>query len=197
MSGNPDAIAAVCREINDGSLERAKKIISSEYPFVPLNNAGRKYTYSQRVMIYRRDGFIDRYSGDRLVFPGTLRLLSCVMPEEFPFHRNWKTSACHLAYWQLLPTIDHIVPVSRGGTDEEANWVCTSQLRNSAKSSWLLEELGWVLHNPGRLDDWDSMVSWFLAYIDQNRAFLDDAYLSAWYRAAKCTFVQPNHIRIN
>lgn len=24
---------------------------------------------------------------------------------------NWKMSECHLAYWHLLPTIDHIIPI--------------------------------------------------------------------------------------
>ena len=185
MSGNPDAIAAACRELSNGAVDRARKIISSEYPFIPLANAGRKYSEYQKTRVYLRDGFIDRYSGDRLVLPGALRLLSCVIPEEFPFHSNWKTSECHLAYWQLLPSIDHIIPVSRGGADEEANWVSTSQLRNGAKSNWLLDELGWVLHEPGRLDEWDGMISWYVTYMDQNRSFLKDNYLSTWYRAAK------------
>jgi hypothetical protein len=200
MSGNPHAIVAACREISNGAVDRARKIISSEYPFVPLDNAGRKYSYSKRAMVHLRDGFIDRYSGDRLVFPGVLRLLSCLMPEEFPFHRNWKTSECHLAYWQLLPTIDHIVPVSRGGVDQEANWVCTSQLRNGAKSNWLLEELGWMLHDPGRLDDWDGMISWYITHIDQNPTFLEDDYLSAWHRAARsalCCRIDSRPIHIS
>ena len=185
-SGNPDAIAAACRQISDGDVDRARKIISSEYPFVPFADVGRKYSDYQKTMVYLRDGFIDRYSGDRLVFPGALRLLSHLMPEEFPFHSHWKTSECHLAYWQLLPSIDHIIPVSRGGADEETNWVCTSFLRNGAKSNCLLEELGWILHEQGRLDDWDGMINWYVSHIGQNPEFLENnPYLSAWYRAAK------------
>lgn len=78
-----------------------------------------------------RDGFIDRYSGRHLVFPGTLRVLSTLFPEDFPFHPNWKTQFTHPAFWELFPTIDHIVPVARGGLDVPENWVTTSQLRNS------------------------------------------------------------------
>ena len=185
MSGNPDAIAEACREISEGDVERARKIISSEYPFVPVCQSDRRYTEYEKTRVYLRDGFIDRYSGDRLVFPGALRLLSCVMPEEFPYHSHWKTSECHLAYWQLLPTIDHIIPVTRGGADEETNWVTTSQLRNGAKSNGLLEELGWELHERGDLDDWDGMIRWYVAHINQSRKFLDDNYLSSWYRVAK------------
>ena len=71
-------------------------------------------------------------------------------------------SECHLAYWQLFPTVDHIISVARGGAGEESNWVCTSQLRNSAKSNWLLEELGWQLHEPGDLKEWDGLLKWFI-----------------------------------
>ena len=93
--------------------------------------------------VFARDGFVDRYSGDKLVFPGTLlRLLSALMPDEFPAHPNWKMSASHVMYWELCPTIDHLVPVARGGADNESNYVTISMLRNSAKAHWTLEELG-------------------------------------------------------
>lgn len=190
MSGNPDAVAEVCRKISVGDVNRARKIISSEYPFAPVSQSNRQYTEHEKTKVFLRDGFIDRYSGDRLVFPGVLRLLSRLMPEEFPYHSHWKLSECHLAYWQLLPTIDHIIPVSRGGADEETNWVTTSQLRNGAKSNGLLEELGWVLHEPGNLDDWDGMIRWYVSHISQNREILEDNYLSSWYRAAKRSFQQ-------
>lgn len=185
MSGNPDAIAAACRKISEGSLEEARKIVRSDYPFQPLENPGRKYTNRQKTRIFLRDGFIDRYSGERLMFPGVLRLLSSLMPDEFPFHSNWKTSECHLAYWQLFPSIDHVIPVSRGGPDDESNWVCTSQLRNNAKANWLLEELGWSMHAPGDLKDWDGMTGWFVSHINQNRHHLRDKYIAAWYKAAQ------------
>jgi hypothetical protein len=57
-----------------------------------------------------RDGFCDRYSGDRLIFSGVLRVLSDLFPLEFQWHPNWKIGACHNFYWLLQPTIDHIVP---------------------------------------------------------------------------------------
>ena len=80
--------------------------------------------------------------GKRLVFPGTLRLLSHLLPEEIPYHPNWKYSECHSLYWHLYPTVDHVVPIARGGLDTTGNLVCTSMLRNGAKSHSTLEELG-------------------------------------------------------
>jgi hypothetical protein len=78
---------------------------------------------------------VDRYSGLPLVFPGVLRLLSRLLPQEFPFHPNWKMAETHPAYWELFPTIDHVLPVSRGGVDSDVNWVTTSMLRNAAKAN--------------------------------------------------------------
>ncbi|QTA91208.1 HNH endonuclease domain-containing protein [Desulfonema magnum] len=149
-----------------------------------LRNA-RQYSEYKKTKVFCRDGFIDRYSGEKMVFPPVLRLLSNIMPIEFPFHKNWKMSECHLAYWQLLPTIDHVIPVTRGGEDKASNWVCTSQLRNSIKSSWLLKEVGWKLHKPGDVKEWDGLLNWFMSYIDMHPEAKDDKYINSWHRAAK------------
>jgi hypothetical protein len=107
---------------------------------------------------FHQDGFIDCYSGQRLIFPGTLRLLSLCLPEEFPFHSNWKMDRTHPAFWELFPTIDHIVPIARGGEDAETNWVTTSQLQNSAKANWTLKELRWTLVPAGSVEEWDGLI---------------------------------------
>jgi len=127
---------------------------------------------------------VDRYSGARLIFPGTLRLLSTIMPEEFPTHPNWKMSECHAAYWELCATLDHVMPVARGGSDDASNWVTTSMMRNSAKGNWTLEELGWSLQPPGRGEDWDGLMRWFVAYTEQHSALLRTPYLRRWRAAA-------------
>ncbi|MCE5226999.1 MAG: HNH endonuclease [Porphyromonadaceae bacterium] len=187
MTTKSEIIAQAFKALKAGVLPEAKAIISENYPFKPLEKEGRTYREHQKTKIFLRDGFVDRYSGERLVFPPVLRIMSSAMPEEFPFQKNWKMSECHLAYWQLLPTVDHIIPVSRGGADEESNWVCTSQLRNSAKSNWLLEELGWQLHKAGNLKDWEGLLAWFVEYVLENPETLANGYISSWYRAAKET----------
>jgi hypothetical protein len=107
--------------VRRGDFPAARDLLRSEYPFVPASPEGRRYTEAQALRVFRRDGFLDRYSGRRLVFPGVLRLLSRLFPEELPFHTNWKMAETHPAYWELFPTIDHVMPVARGGPDGEAN----------------------------------------------------------------------------
>jgi hypothetical protein len=96
-------ISRACIALAEGELEVAKRIVELEYPHRVLRSNNRNYTEYQSIKIFIRDGFIDRYSGKRLIFPPVLRLLSKLMPEVFPFHKNWKMSECHIAYWQLFP----------------------------------------------------------------------------------------------
>lgn len=174
------AFQAVCRD----DITAAREILHVEYPFVAVLPQGRRYTESESLNVFRRDGFIDRYSGQRLVFPGVLRLLSTLLPQEFPFHSNWKMAETHPAYWELFPTIDHVIPIARGGSDSHENWGTTSMLRNAAKASWTLEELGWTVWPAGSLTDWDGLMSFFVGYVESNRSVLGDAYLRRWHKAA-------------
>ena len=118
------------------------------------------------------------------MFPGTLRLLSHLLPEEIPYHPNWKYSECHMLFWHLYPTVDHIDPVARGGSDTTDNLVCTSMLTNGAKSHSTLEELGWRLNPPGSLDLWDGLLGWFMTYTSDETSVLEQQFIKQWHRAA-------------
>ena len=179
-----EIIQRVCDALEKGNPLKASEIARRDYPFVPYRTVKRRYSEHQSTQVFCRDGFVDRYSGARLVFPGALRLLSKVLPQEFPAHPNWKMSESHIVFWELFPTIDHILPIARGGADEEANWVTTSMVRNSAKSNWTLEELGWELVARGDANNWDGLMTWFVSIIGQNENFLEDPYLMRWHRAA-------------
>ena len=178
-----DVIERICKRLAAGDEGGARAIARDEYPFLSVENAGRKYNEHQMMAIFTRDGFVDRYSGRRLVLPGALRLLSKVMPEEFPFHANWKMSESHVMWWELCPTVDHVEPVARGGRDDESNWVTTSMLRNSAKANWTLDELGWALLPDEQLNKWDGLTEWFLAFLAKDSRWRDP-YIRRWELAA-------------
>lgn len=178
-------IKAICDALASGNDAEAAAIAERDYPFCPVGRSSRHYTFVQMVRVFHRDGYIDRYSGQRLVFPGVLRLLHLRLPNQFPFQTNWKMSETHMVYWQLSPTVDHLVPVARDGKDEFDNWVSTSMIRNSAKANWLLEELGWTLHEPGNLEKWDGLTGWFLREMDKRTVPENDSYLNSWHRALR------------
>ena len=184
---NPSqTIKEVCEALLSGNNKQAREIARADYPFKPITYSKRQWSTYHSTKIFIRDGFIDRYWGQQLVFPATMRLLSTIMPEEFPYHPNWKLSEGHIMYWELSPTLDHIVPIARGGADEESNLVTASWVTNSAKSNWTLAELkGWTLLPKGKFEDWDGLLHWFLEYVENNPEYKSLRFLKSWYTAAK------------
>ena len=176
-------IAAACRALVDGDRAHAAAIVQRDYPFGPAPVTERRFRPAAYTKVFVRDGFIDRYSGARLVFPPVLRVLSGVLPGCFPYHPNWKADRTHPAYWQLSATVDHLVPVTRGGADDESNWVTTSMARNAAKQNWTVGELGWRLHPAGALSAWDGLLAWFLEYTAAHPEAVVDNAVRQWRRA--------------
>ena len=175
----------VCNSLLDGDVKQAGQILDSEYPFERIERKSRTYSRKQVTKIFVRDGFIDRYSGKKLVFPASLQLISTLLPKKFPAHPNGKMSETHIAFWELWPTVDHIIPIARGGEDEPSNWTCTSMLRNSIKSNWKLEEIGWTLMEGGNIEEWDGLMGWFFEYIKNDKKPLEYPHLEKWWVAAR------------
>ena len=155
--------------------------MQKEYPFVYVERAKRTYTESQKMKQFIKDGFIDRYSGDKLVNPGILKVITCYLPKDFPYHPHGKMDECHNAYWELIPSVDHIYPIARGGLDNEDNYVTTSMLHNLIKNNWTLEQLQWKLYPAGDIDEWDGLTRLFIELVEANRELLKDAYIKRWY----------------
>lgn len=179
-----EIIEEVTKRLLKRERDKAKNIIVSEYPFIKSEIFSRNYSLAQKMEVFMRDGFIDRYSGERLVIPGILKILSQYFPDEFPYHKNWKLSECHIAYWELSPTVDHIYPICLGGKDEESNWVTTSMLNNSIKSNWTLEQMRWNLYDKGDVLKWDGLTNRFIHLVEMDTQLLQDTYIKNWYRVA-------------
>ena len=59
-----------------GDILMAKEIINEEYPFQVVLIGKRRYTDKQKMEQFVKDGFIDRYSGQKLINPGLLSAMS-------------------------------------------------------------------------------------------------------------------------
>lgn len=183
VSEKADVLGRVVAAVDARGLEAGRAELVAGYPFTSIEKSPRRYTERMLLAVYYRDGFVDRYSADRLVHPGVLRVLSALYPEDFPAHPNWAMARTHFAYWELFPSLDHVVPVSRGGADGESNWVTTSMLRNSAKAHWTLDELGWSLCPPGDRREWDGLSGWFVDYVAAYPELRESPYVARWWRA--------------
>lgn len=169
----------------DGNETAAKTIIAQEYPHTYLEVEKRTYTMAQKMNQFINDGFIDRYTGEKLLNPGILKIISHYFPDEFPYHPHWKMSQTHGAYWELIPTLDHVYPIAKGGQDDEKNWVTTSMKNNSIKSNYTIDEIHWKLHPKGDIADWDGLTSVFIQLVDKNMELFEDGYIRSWYNASK------------
>lgn len=176
-------IKNLCELLLDDKKNECVDFATTNYPFACNTVSKRQYSKHQMCCIFLRDGFLDRYSGDKLLFPGLIKLLTIEFPEIFKYHKNWKMTETHLIYWELCPTIDHLVPVARGGQDNENNWITTSMVRNSAKSNWTIEELGWTLHDKGQLSNWDGLTNYFIDLTNKNPFYEKDNYIKQWKTA--------------
>ena len=162
-------ISDIATKLLNEDFNSAKEIISSKYPHQITEIETRSYTLSQKMKQFIKDGFIDRYTGQKLLNPGILKVLSVYFPEEFPFHPHWKMTETHMAYWELIPTIDHIYPIAKGGHDNESNWVTTSMKNNSIKSNYTMDEIHWVLYPQGKIELWDGLSKTFVDLVDKNK----------------------------
>ena len=177
-------LESVVKELLSGNKDTACNLIQREYPFEKFEVFHRTYTLKQKMKQFKADGFIDRYSGDKLINLGILKVLSFYFPEEFPYHPHGKMTEGHIAYWELFPTIDHIVPIAIGGRDEPDNWATTSMLNNAVKSNWSLEQLRWSLYPAGDFNEWDGLTKLFVMLVENDELLLKDNYIKSWYSAS-------------
>jgi 5-methylcytosine-specific restriction endonuclease McrA len=179
-----DIIKKITEALLYDSKEKAEFIIKNEYPFEKKEIFHRSYYLYQKMKIFIRDGFIDRYTGDKLVNPGILKVLSFYFPQNFPYQKNWKMSESHIGYLELAPTIDHLEPIAAGGSDTEDNQITTSMFNNSIKSNWTLKQLRWTLHEKGNIDEWDGLTKLFIKSVDSDQKLKEDNYILNWYKAS-------------
>ena len=123
-----------------------------------------------RMAVFMRDGFIDRYTGDRLTFPGTL-YLRC--RDRKSFHPT--------RYRRKYPSIDHVIAVTNGGANVIDNYLSVSLQTNTIKINKTLDELGWTVQPPGDLADWDGETSWFVGQVKAHNRLLRNTRIARWF----------------
>ncbi|MDG9688467.1 hypothetical protein QC334_38150, partial [Streptomyces sp. DH18] len=101
-----DILTTVCAHLEAGDSGAAAQALRGGYPFAPPVSRRRAYSPLRCARVFLRDGFTDRYSGARLIFPPVFRQFTLAMPRDFPADAHWSHAKTHPAYWELFPTLD-------------------------------------------------------------------------------------------
>ncbi len=153
------AVEVALRAVVKGNKEEALAALQ-QVAFSPPRSAKRTHI-SRAVMlsVFSRDNFRCRYCRRLVVLGAALRLLSERFPDLLQYHPHGKRDSTHPVYYEILASCDHVLPVSRGGTADEANLVTACARCQFMKSDWLLEELRWTMRpiEPG----WDGLSASF------------------------------------
>lgn len=185
-----DIIIQALNNLTQNKKDDAIRLLEDNYKHTFIQYEARAMSHYEKLKIFINDGFIDRYTGKKLFFPNVLRILSQELGGSFPYHPNWKMSDCHIAYWEMFPTYDHIIPIARGGKDEPSNIVTTSQMMNSSKAGFLIEEIRLHILPAGNIEDWDGMIHWYVEYMSNHSVPLNDSSFKAWHQALKKCFTE-------
>jgi hypothetical protein len=118
----------------------------------------RRPTHHEEIAIFARDGYRCRYCGCRVVLAKARQIMVSAVPESLQWGRLDKDR--HAAFYALTAVADHLVPHSRGGTNDPTNLVTTCQACNYGKMDWLIEQVGLIdpRTRPPVCDSWDGLA---------------------------------------
>ena len=121
-------------------------------------SAQRMPSSSVERAIYVRDGWRCRYCGTRVIDRSMRARLHRCLPDV----ARWgaRNADKHTALAALSASLDHIVPHSRGGTNDEPNLVTACNACQFGRGQWTLEEVGFFdpREYPPVLDEWDGLT---------------------------------------
>lgn len=148
--------------VSSGRAAGANKLAPIAYPRREVK-ARSEPSESLIAEIYKRDRFCCRYCGCRVIPTQVMRLVSDIFPDEFPYHPNWKGGQSHPAIASRSASLDHVLPWSLGGTNNEENLVCACWICNRVKGDLTLQQLGWDLRPIPVDSGWDGLTSYYRA----------------------------------
>lgn len=107
--------------------------------------------------IFDRDGWRCRYCGTKVIS----RVARKIFIERFPIETHWVSSEYerHSALHSQAASLDHVLPHSRGGTNNTTNLVTACGPCQFGRNQWTLEEVGFKdpRERSPILDDWDGL----------------------------------------
>lgn len=102
----------------------------------------RMPTLREQAILFERDGYHCRLCGIPVISKEVRSRIIKAYPEALRWGTRNKNAEQHTAFQLMWATFDHVVPHSRGGTNDLDNVIVICQPCNCAKVDYTLEELG-------------------------------------------------------
>ena len=121
-------------------------------------SAQRMPSASRERAIYERDGWRCRYCSTCVIDRGMRSWLHKCIPESARWGK--RNAEKHSALAALSASLDHVLPHSRGGTNDESNLVTACNACQFGRGQWTLEEVGFAdpRQFPPDLNAWDGLT---------------------------------------
>ena len=118
------------------------RAVPSLPPILPRNTrvALRMPTLEEKQALHKRDGYHCRFCGIPVVRKEIRARIVAAYPLEAPWGR--KNAEQHAALQAMWAQYDHVLPHSRGGTNDLSNMVVTCAPCNFGRMEFTLEEVG-------------------------------------------------------
>jgi 5-methylcytosine-specific restriction endonuclease McrA len=145
------------RELRRAKLAQVAKVKRAEATTPDLRSKRGTLSSSTKRAIFERDGYTCRLCGLKTIDLDVLRMLSRRFPVELPFHSAWKQDVTSLVYWTHSTSLEHVIPIARGGVDDPSNFATSCYGCNDARSDLLLEEGPWLRLRPITDVQWNGL----------------------------------------
>lgn len=113
---------------------------------------------AEQRRIFSRDGWRCRFCEAKVISRGA----RAVFARLFPIEAHWTSIEFqrHSALYAMASSLDHVIPHSRGGKNQESNFVTACYCCQFGRGEWTLEEV--ELSDPRErepvVDEWDGLV---------------------------------------
>ena len=169
-SGQESSALKILNEVSRLGKPERTKVVCEPFPFeegahTPLQREPRRaFSIAEQAKIFARDHYTCRYCGVPTISLQVMNVVSTLFPWAYSLHPHWKYEKTDRSFSEYSTSLEHHVPIARGGTNEEDNLLTACAWCNYSKNESLAEELGWR-KLPVAKTEWDGLSGYLPALL--------------------------------
>lgn len=139
LADNPEIMRHTIKVVGALSIDVHRNLTLPKVLSKELRAPGRMPPPKVQDTIFERDKWCCRFCGTKVI----CKKARSVLLKSFPIQAHWggKEYAQHAALYALEASIDHVIPHSRGGTNDAENLVTSCYCCQHGRGQWTLDEV--------------------------------------------------------